>query len=184
MMFRHPHDREILRLAVPAFGALVAEPLFLLTDSAIVGRLGTVSLGALGVAGQVLGTLVNLCVFLAYGTTASVSRQVGAGNHRAAVRQGVDGLWLAALIGVGLIVAGRPLVPAVVRAFGASAMIAPQAETYVHVSLLGVPGMLIVLAGTGVLRGMQDTRTPLFVSVGMFAGNAGLNALFVLALGW
>ncbi|MEV0400671.1 MATE family efflux transporter [Actinoallomurus sp. NPDC050550] len=184
MMFRHPHDREILRLAVPAFGALVAEPLFLLTDSAIVGRLGTGSLGALGVAGQILGTLVNLCVFLAYGTTASVSRQIGAGNHRAAVRQGIDGLWLAVLIGVALIVAGRPLVPAVVRAFGASTVITPQAETYVNVSLLGVPAMLIVLAGTGVLRGMQDTRTPLFVSVGMFAVNAGLNALFVLGLGW
>ncbi|MCO5995067.1 MATE family efflux transporter [Actinoallomurus rhizosphaericola] len=184
MTFRHPYDREILRLAVPAFGALVAEPLFLLTDSAIVGHLGTVSLGALGVAGQILGTLVNLCIFLAYGTTASVSRQVGAGNHRAAVRQGVDGIWLAALIGVALIVVGRPLVPMVVRAFGASAVVAPQAETYVHVSLLGVPGMLIVLAGTGVLRGLQDTRTPLIVSVGMFAVNAGLNALFVLALGY
>ncbi|MCO5970156.1 MATE family efflux transporter [Actinoallomurus soli] len=184
MTFRHPYDREILRLAVPAFGALVAEPLFLLTDSAIVGHLGTVSLGALGVAGQILGTLVNLCIFLAYGTTASVSRQVGAGNHRAAVRQGVDGIWLAALIGVALIVVGRPLVPMVVRAFGASAVVAPQAETYVHVSLLGVPGMLIVLAGTGVLRGLQDTRTPLIVSVGMFAVNAGLNALFVLALGF
>ncbi|MCO6007252.1 MATE family efflux transporter [Actinoallomurus purpureus] len=183
MTFRHPHDREILRLAVPALGALVAEPLFLLTDSAIVGHLGTVSLGALGVASQILGTLVNLCVFLAYGTTASVSRQIGAGNRRAAVRQGVDGIWLAVLIGVGVAVAGQPLTPAVVRAFGASAVLAPQAETYVHVSLLGVPGMLIVLAGTGVLRGMQDTRTPLFVSVGMFALNAGLNAALVLGLG-
>ncbi|MEV5705330.1 MATE family efflux transporter [Actinoallomurus sp. NPDC052274] len=183
MTFRHPHDREILRLAIPAFGALVAEPLFLLTDSAIVGHLGTASLAALGVAGQILNTLVNLCVFLAYGTTASVSRQVGAGNHRAAVRQGVDGIWLAALIGIALIVVGRPLVPVVVRALGASAAVAPQAETYVHISLLGVPGMLIVLAGTGVLRGMQDTRTPLLVSVGMFVVNAGLNALFVLVLG-
>src|SRR3954469_10190300 len=108
MMFRHPHDRELLRLAVPDFGALVAEPLFLLTDSAIVGHLGTVSLGALGVAGQILGTLVNLCVFLAYGTTASFSRQIGAGNRQAAVRQGVDGIWLAVLIGVGVAVAGQP----------------------------------------------------------------------------
>jgi putative MATE family efflux protein len=183
MTFRHPHDREILRLAIPAFGALVAEPLFLLTDSVIVGHLGTVSLGALGVAGQILGTLVNLCVFLAYGTTASVSRQVGAGDHRAAVRQGVDGVWLAALLGIALVLVGRPLVPVVVGAFGASDVVAPQAETYVHISLLGVPGMLIVLAGTGVLRGMQDTRTPLVVSVAMFAVNAGLNGLFVLVLG-
>ncbi len=180
---RHPHDREILRLAVPAFGALVAEPLFLLTDSAIVGRLGTVPLGALGVAGQILATLVNLCVFLAYATTAAVARQIGAGNTREAVRQGVDGIWLAVVIGVAVIAAGRPLARPVVGAFGASAAVAPQAETYVHISLLGVPGMLVVLAGTGVLRGMQDTTTPLVVAIAMFTANAALNATFVLVLG-
>ncbi|MCW2947462.1 MAG: hypothetical protein JWR24_4179 [Actinoallomurus sp.] len=184
MTLRHPHDREILRLALPAFGALVAEPLFLLTDSAIVGHLGTVSLGALGVAGQILATLVNVCVFLAYGTTAAVARQIGAGNLRAAIRQGVDGIWLAAVIGAVLIAVGWPLAPAVVDAFGASAAVTPQAVTYLHISLLGVPGMLVVLAGTGVLRGMQDTRTPLYVSVGMFALNAALGAAFVLGFGW
>jgi putative MATE family efflux protein len=181
---RHPHDPEILRLALPAFGALVAEPLFLLTDSAIIGHLGTVPLGALGVAGQILSTFVSLCVFLAYTTTASVSRQIGAGNVREAIRQGVDGIWLAAIIGVLIIAVGWPLTPALVDAFGASAAVAPQAETYLHISLFGVPGMLIVLAGTGVLRGMQDTRTPLYVSVGMFALNGALGALFVLGLGW
>jgi putative MATE family efflux protein len=184
MAFRHPHDREILRLALPAFGALVAEPLFLLTDSAIVGHLGTASLGALGVAGQILSTFVSVCVFLAYGTTASVARQIGAGNVREAVRQGVDGIWLATLIGIVVIAVGWPLTPELVHVFGASAAVAPQAGTYLHISLLGAPGMLIVLAGTGVLRGMQDTRTPLYVSVGMFTLNGALGALFVLGFGW
>jgi putative MATE family efflux protein len=184
MAFRHPHDPEILRLALPAFGALVAEPLFLLTDSAIVGHLGTASLGALGVAGQILSTFVSVCVFLAYGTTASVARQIGAGNVREAVRQGVDGIWLATLIGIVVIAVGWPLTPELVHAFGASAAVAPQAGTYLHISLLGAPGMLIVLAGTGVLRGMQDTRTPLYVSVGMFTLNGALGALFVLGFGW
>src|SRR3954470_18770052 len=132
MAFRHPHDPEILRLALPAFGALVAEPLFLLTDSAIVGRLGTVPLGALGVAGQILSTLVNLCVFLAYATTSAVARQIGAGNRREAVRQGVDGIWLAGVISVVVIALGWPLTPAIVDAFGASAAVTPQAETYLH----------------------------------------------------
>jgi putative MATE family efflux protein len=184
MTFRHPYDREILRLAIPAFGALVAEPLFLLVDSAIVGHLGTVPLGALGVAGQILNTLVNLCVFLAYATTAAVSRQIGAGNVRDAIRQGVDGIWLALLIGVTLIVVGWPLTGVTVRAFGPSAAVIPQAETYLHVSLLGIPGMLVVLAGTGVLRGMQDTKTPLYVSVCTFTVNGVLGAIFVLGLGW
>jgi putative MATE family efflux protein len=183
MPFRH-HDREILRLAVPAFGALIAEPLFLLADTAIVGRLGIRPLGALGVAGQALTTVVNLCVFLAYGTTAAVARQVGAGHTRSAVRQGVDGLWLALAIGAVIIVAGWPLVPGIVHVFGASPAITPYAVTYLRISLLGVPGMLVVLAGTGVLRGLQDAATPLVVAVAMFVANGVLNGVFVLALGW
>jgi putative MATE family efflux protein len=178
-------DREILRLAVPAFGALVAEPLFLLADYAIVGHgLGTTAVGALGVAGAVLTTLVNLCVFLAYGTTASVARQTGAGNHDRAMRSGVDGIWLALAIGAAVIVVCWPLAPAVVDLFGAAPHQAEQAVTYLRISLLGTPGMLVVLAGTGVLRGLQDTATPLLVAVGSFALNAVLNAWFVLALGW
>ena len=86
----HGHDREILRLAVPAFLALVAEPLFLLADAAIVGHLGTPELAGLGIAAVVLQTAVGLCIFLAYGTTASVARRVGAGDEKGALAQGVD----------------------------------------------------------------------------------------------
>ncbi|QFG23188.1 MATE family efflux transporter [Actinomadura sp. WMMB 499] len=177
-------DREILRLAVPAFGALVAEPLFLLTDSAIIGHLGTAQLGGLGVAGQALGTLVYLCVFLAYGTTAGVARQVGAGDLRAAIRQGIDGMWLALAIGAVLVAAAWSLVPGIVGLFGASADVAPYAETYLRISLLGIPSMLVVLAGTGVLRGLQDTRTPLLVSIGGFGANLVLTVLLVIVLDW
>ena len=184
MLTRDPHDGEILRLAVPAFGALVAEPLFLLGDAAIIGHLGTAQLGGLGVAAQALGLLVSICIFLAYGTTAAVARQVGAGNIARAIQQGIDGIWLAIAIGGTLLVVGWPLAPWAVDAFGASAAVAPQAETYLRISLFGIPGMLVVLAGTGVLRGLQDTRTPLYVSVGGFTINLALNALFVLGFGW
>ena len=181
---RGPHDAEILRLAIPAFGALVAEPLFLLGDSAIVGRIGTVPLGGLGVASQALTTLVSISIFLAYGTTAAVARQLGAGNRRAAIQLGIDGLWLAAGIGAAVLAAGIPLAPLIVHAFGASAAVTAGAITYLRISLLGAPAMLAVLAGTGVLRGLQDTRTPLAVAVCASAGNIVLNAIFVLGLGW
>ncbi|MEU3167089.1 MATE family efflux transporter [Streptosporangium sp. NPDC006930] len=178
------HDRQILRLALPAFGALVAEPLFLLTDSVVVGRLPAPALGALGVASTVLTFLVGLCVFLAYGTTAAVARQIGAGETGRALRQGVDGLWLAAGVGLAIIVVVWPLAPSLVHLIGAEGELARQAVTYLRISLLGVPAMLLVLAGTGVLRGMQDTTTPLLVSVGAFGLNAVLNIVFVLGLGW
>jgi putative MATE family efflux protein len=177
-------DAEILRLALPAFGALVAEPLFLLADSAIVGRLGTVPLGGLGVASQALTTLVGLSIFLAYGTTAAVARQLGAGHRDAAIRQGIDGLWLAAAIGIAVLAVGWPLAPQIAGAFGGTQAVTHEAVIYLRVSLLGVPSMLAVLAGTGVLRGLQDTRTPLLVAVAANALNIGLNATFVLGLHW
>jgi putative MATE family efflux protein len=184
LLSRSPHDAEILRLAVPAFGALVAEPLFLLADSAIVGRIGTTALGGLGVASQALTTLVNVSIFLAYGTTAAVARQLGAGNRQAAIRQGIDGLWLAAAIGAVVLAAGWPLAAVIVHAFGATAGVTAGAVTYLRISLLGAPAMLAVLAGTGVLRGLQDTRTPLAVAVSANVANIALNALLVLGLHW
>ncbi len=169
---------------MPAFGALVTEPLFLLADAAIVGRLGTVPLGGLGVASQALTTMVGLSIFLAYGTTAAVARQLGAGRRGAAIRQGVDGLWLAAAIGLAVLAVAWPLAPQIVRAFGGGSAVSAQAITYLRISLIGAPAMLAVLAGTGVLRGLQDTRTPLVVAVVANAVNIALNAVLVLGLHW
>jgi len=177
------HDREILRLAVPAFLALVAEPLFLLADSAIVGHLGTPELAALGIASAVLGTLVSLCIFLAYGTTASVARQVGAGNTRGALAQGIDGLWLAALIGALASLVTLPLTGALIGLFGPGEHVADLAATYLHLALLGAVPLLLMLAATGVLRGLQDTRTPLVVAVVGNVANIGLNLVLVYGVG-
>ncbi|WP_191277795.1 MATE family efflux transporter [Nocardioides flavus (ex Wang et al. 2016)] len=171
-------DREILRLAVPAFLALVAEPLFLLSDAAIVGHLGTPELAGLGVAAVVLQTVVGLCVFLAYGTTASVARHLGAGDLRAALAQGVDGVWLAVLIGTLATALGIVLTPTLVGIFGTGEEAAGHAETYLSIAFLGTTPLLVMLAATGVLRGLQDTRTPLAVAV---VGN-GLNIVFNVVL--
>ncbi|KPI07762.1 MATE efflux family protein [Actinobacteria bacterium OK074] len=180
---RRRHDREIVALAVPAFGALVAEPLFVMVDSAIVGHLGTAQLAGLGVASALLTTAVSVFVFLAYATTAAVARRVGAGDLRAAIRQGMDGIWLALLLGAAVIAVALPSAPAVVALFGASDTAAPYATTYLRISVLGIPAMLVVLAATGVLRGLQDTRTPLYVAVAGFVANAGLNAGLVYGAG-
>lgn len=173
------HRREIVRLAVPAFLALVAEPLFLLADSAIVGHLGTAPLAGLGVASAVLLTAANLFIFLAYGTTAVVARRLGADDHRGALAAGIDGLWLALLLGLlGTAVVAIWAEP-VVRAFGASDSAVAQAVTYLRISAFGIPQMVVVLAATGVLRGLQDTRTPLVAAGLGFSANAVLSFLLV-----
>ena len=180
---RHPHDAEILRLAVPAFGALVAEPLFLLADSAIVGHLGTPQLAGLGIAATILATAVSMCIFLAYGTTAMVARMIGAGDAAGALRRGIDGLWLAALTGVVLAVTGFALASTLISLFHAAPVDSDYALTYLRISMAGVPAMLVVLAMTGVLRGLQDTRTPLLVAAGANAANVALNFALVYGVG-
>ena len=176
-------DRRILALALPALGALIAEPLFLLADSLIVARLGTVPLAGLGLAGGLLSGVVGLCVFLAYGTTASVARSAGAGRLRDGLAAGLDGLWLAIGLGVLILLVGLPSAPTVVSAFDVGPDVAAQAVTYLRWSLPGVPGMLAVLAATGILRGVQDTRTPLLVAASGAVVNAGLNVLLVHGAG-
>ncbi|AYG03655.1 MATE family efflux transporter [Gryllotalpicola protaetiae] len=176
-------DREILALAIPALGALIAEPVFLLVDSALVGHLGQIPLAALGLASAVLQTVVGLMVFLAYGTTPAVARRLGAGDRPGAISLGVDGTWLATALGLILGAAGFLTAPFLVGAFGAAADVTEQASAYLRVAMIGLPAMLIVYAATGLLRGLQDTRTPLAVAVAGFIANAGLNALFIYGLG-
>ncbi|ESP98806.1 DNA-damage-inducible protein F [Streptomyces sp. GBA 94-10 4N24] len=180
---RRQHDREIVALAVPAFGALVAEPLFVMADSAIIGHLGTAQLAGLAVASALLTTAVSIFVFLAYATTGAVARRVGAGELSAAIRQGMDGIWLALILGAAVIAVVLPTAPALIDLFGASDTAAPYAVTYLRISSFGIPAMLVVLAATGVLRGLQNTRTPLYVAIGGFVANAVLNVVLVYGAG-
>jgi putative MATE family efflux protein len=175
--------REVLRLAVPAFVTLVAEPVFLLADSVVVGHLGTVPLAALGVAAAALGALANIFVFLAYGTTGAVARRLGAGDHRGALGLGVDGLWLALVLGAGSALAMLLLAPDLARWLGADGAVLTAATTYLRISALSLPAMLLNLASTGVLRGLQDTRTPLVVALIGFPANVILNVALVYGAG-
>lgn len=177
-------DREIARLAVPAFAALISEPLFLLADAVIVGHLGTSQLAALGIAGTVVQTAVGLFVFLAYGTTSSVARSLGAGDTRSALSLGIDGLWLALGIGVIVSLAILALAPTIVDTFGADPQVRAFALLYLRIASMGVLALLVMFAATGVLRGLQDTKTPLVVAVVANLVNIGLNVLFVYGFGW
>ncbi len=177
-------DRRILGLAVPALGALVAEPLFLATDTALVGHLGVDPLAGLGIASTVLQTAIGLLVFLAYATTPAVARLLGAGDRAGAVRAGVDGIWLAIALGVVLAVAGALTAHPLVAAFGASERVTELAALYLGISCGGIPAMLAVIAATGLFRGLQDTRTPLVIAAAGFTANAALNAVLIYGVGW
>jgi putative MATE family efflux protein len=179
-----PHDREILRLALPALGSLVAEPLYILSDTAVVGRIGTDELAGLAVASTVLLLGYSIFIFLAYGTTAAVARLLGAGEHAEAAHQAVQSLWLAVLIGVVLTALGLVFAEPLVTLLGAEGAVAVNALVYLRISLLGVPALLVMLAGTGYLRGLQDTRTPLVVAVLSGLANLVLEVVLIFGFGF
>ncbi len=180
----HPYDRQILGLAVPALGALAAEPLYVLADTAVVGRLGTPQLGGLAVAGTLILTGYALFNFLAYGTTASVARRLGSGDAAGAAHEGVQGMWLALGIGLALGLLGWALAPQAVAVMGATGPVATNALVYLRISLVGVPALLVTLAGTGYLRGRQDTLTPLVVTGLAVAANLAIELVAIYGFGF
>jgi putative MATE family efflux protein len=171
--------RAILRLAVPALGALAAEPLYVLADTAIVGHLGTPQLGGLGVASTILLTGYTAFIFLAYGTTGAVARRMGAGDERGATHLAVQGLWLAAGLAVVSAAVLWVLGPPLIGLLGADGDVADHALVYLRISLLGLPALLVTMAGTGYLRGIQDARTPLVVAVTTSIANLVLQVVLI-----
>ena len=184
MRFRSQYDREILRLAVPALGALAAEPTYLLVDTAVVGHLGRPQLAALGVSAVILSTLFAIFNFLQYGTTAQVGRASGAGEEVAARRLGAQALWLCLAVGVLLAAAVAALAPQLVALMGADDEAADYAVSYLRIVALGLPSAFIALGAQGYLRGVADLRTPFLILAGGNAVNIVLNVLFVYGFGW
>ncbi|MDE3024443.1 MAG: MATE family efflux transporter [Acidobacteriota bacterium] len=181
---RSPHDREILRLALPALGALAAEPLYVLADTAIVGHLGRPQIAALGLAGTVLSGAFTVFNFLTYGTTAVVARATGAGRHERAARLAAQALWLSLGIGFALLVvleaAGAPLL----RLLGGHGRSGHDALVYFRIAAAGLPAALVALGGQGYLRGVSNLRRPLEIVVVANVANIVLEVLFVYGLRW
>lgn len=158
--------RRIVALAASAFVVLAAEPLFVLVDTAVVGHLGRIPLAALGASGTVMTLLAIVGTSLEYGTTGRSARYFGAGRRADAVNEGVQASWLALLLGLVAVGVGELLAGPVVRLVaGHNPQVADAAEQWLRVAVLGLPGVLLVLAGNGWLRGVQDTRTPVRIVV-------------------
>ena len=183
MRLRSPYDGEILRLALPALGALAAEPLYILVDTAIVGHLGRTQLAALGAAATALGVLATFN-FLQYGTTAQVARATGAGEHAVARKLGAQALWLSLAIGIVLAVALAALAGPIAALVGVEGRTAELAETYLRIVAIGVPSFFLALGGQGYLRGISELRSPLLVIVAGNVLNVILEVLFVYGFDW
>ncbi len=184
MHLRSKYDREILHLAVPALGALAAEPLYLLVDTAMVGHLGTEELAALAIAATLLAGTFTLFNFLTYATTAQVARYHGAGDEQAAGRLAAQALWLSTGIGVALTALLAGFAVPLVELMGGDGRVGELAVDFLRIGSLGLPFALIALAGQGFLRGVSDLRTPLAIVVAGNAANVVLNVVFIYGFDW
>ena len=184
MRLRSKYDREIVGLAFPALGALAAEPLYLLVDTAIVGHLGREQLAALGIAFAVLGGLFAIFNFLQYGTTAQVARAGGAGEGDTARRLGAQAVWLSLAFGITVSLLVALLAEPLVSLMGGEGEAADDAVTYLRIAAVGFPAAFLALGGQGYLRGVADLRTPLVILIAGNVVNLVLEVLFVYVLGW
>ncbi|MFZ4719009.1 MAG: MATE family efflux transporter [Ilumatobacteraceae bacterium] len=171
-------ERRIVRLAIPALGTLAVEPVYVLVDTAIVGRLGTPQLAGMGIASIVLLNVVAVLSVLEY-VTPDIARARGAGDMDTARRTAAHGLWLSVLIGVPsgalLALVARPLCWLI----GGRGDVLDHAATYLAISAIGLPFVLIGFLGHGVLRGHNDLITPLKIVVVANVANLILEILAV-----
>lgn len=177
-------DRRILALALPALGSLAVEPLYVLVDTAIVGRLGTAQLGGLALSASVLSIVVAGCNFLTYGTTERVARRLGARRVGEAAEVGVQTMWLSVLVGCVIAPVIGVLAPALARVLGGSGEVLEHATTYLRISAVGVPFVVVVLGAQGVQRGASDYRRPLVILFFANLVNTVLEVLFVFGFRW
>ncbi|WP_280366114.1 MATE family efflux transporter [Nocardia wallacei] len=174
--------RRILGIAVPTLGVLVAEPIYLLWDMAVVGRLGALALAGLAVGGLILGQVSTQLTFLTYGTTARSARRFGSGDRRGAIEEGVQASWTAIGIGVLILVVLQAFAGPVTELIAGGHDIADAALGWLRIALFGVPLILVTMAGNGWLRGVQQTRRPLAYVIAGLVVSAVLCPLLVHGL--
>ena len=184
MRLRHPLDREILTLALPALGALAADPLVSMVDTAFVGRLGVTPLGALGVNASVFSMTFVVFNFLAYGTTPLIARAVGGGDRERAGRLAVQALTLAVVAGAAALALIQLFAGPILAVMGATGELRDPALTYLRIRAFAGPAVLLITAGHGIFRGWHDTRTPLVVTLGLNVVNLVLDPILIFGLGW
>lgn len=176
--------RQLLSLSVSALVVLAAEPLYILVDTAVVGHLGSVQLAGLGVAGALMALLTIVGDFVEYGTTSRAARWFGAGRTGDAVNEGVQASWLAAGIGAVVVLVGEVFAgPLTSLLAGGSGPTQHAAESWFRIAVIGMPGIMLVLAGNGWMRGVQRTRTPVIIVLAANAFSAVLCPLLVYTAG-
>lgn len=173
----------LLTLSIPSLFSLIAEPVTGLVDTAYIARLGAVELAALGVGSAALSSLFWVFNFLGIGAQTQVAQSLGQNNRDAAIKATSLALLLSIIFGLGLLLVGYPLATRLAALLGAEDAVLSNATSYIQIRFFAAPAVLITLTGFGVLRGMQDMKTPLWIATGINVLNIILDAPFIFGFG-
>lgn len=176
--------KEILSLAIPSIVTNITVPLLGLVDVAIVGHMGDASyIGAIAVGTMMMNVICWLFGFLRMGTSGMTSQAYGRGDSKEAATILFQAIALGAAIGI-LFVLFQPLLLRLFLFFmRPSDEICAFASVYFHVCVFGLPAALVMYGLTGWFIGMQDTRTPMTVSIFQNIVNIMTSLLLVYVFG-
>ena len=177
-----PH-RTLLGLTVPVLFSLIAEPLTGLVDTAFVSRLGAAPLAALGVGTILLSGVFWIFNFLGIGSQTETANALGAGETGQVSRTTGMVIALSGLFGILIILLGFMVSPWMAGMMEAEGEVLSDAVSYMNIRWLGAPAILLMLSLFGILRGLQDMKTPLWIALGTNAINIILDAVLIFGAG-
>ncbi len=177
-------NRKILRLAIPNIVSNITVPLLGMVDLAIVGRLGDDALiGGIAVGGAVFNFLYWNFGFLRMGTSGFTAQAYGARELREAARVLVRGVCVAAAVAGMIWIFQRPLLEGALWIMEGSEAVEEAARRYFRVRVWAAPATLSLYAFTGWFIGMQNSRIPMWISIGINVMNIGCSFAAVRGFG-
>jgi MATE family multidrug resistance protein len=181
--FKTRPNRTMVALSIPVMLSLTAEPVTALIDTAFIASLGVDPLAAVGVGATALSSLFWVFSFLGVSTQTEVAQAYGKQKMGEAKRITTLAFILAVIFGVVLIVLVWPMSGYLAELLGAQGELRDLAGIYMRIRVFGVPALLVMGVAFGVLRGIQDMRTPLWIALGMNLLNVLLDWLLIFGVG-
>lgn len=175
----------ILRFATPMLLGNLFQQLYNIVDSVIVGKfIGTEALAAVGSSFPIVFSLVSLIIGVASGGTIVIAQYFGARNFER-VKASIGTLYLflfwasLTVTVIGIIFSGS-----IFRLIQLPEEIIPQAKTYLNIYFLGMIGFFGFNATSAILRGLGDSKTPLYFLILSTVFNIAFDLLFVMVFKW
>lgn len=176
--------RRLIAFALPLMLSNFFQQMYSTIDAAIVGTYaGDAALGAIGSAGQLIVFLIYFFIGISIGASICISRSFGEGNGRGIHRQIHTAILLAVISGAILTVVGLLLAPAMLGLMNLSGEVLELGVDYIRTFFLGTIPMMLYNMSSGILRGVGDSRTPLYSLIAAGIVNVALDVLFVPVLG-